>query len=57
MRVGSDYKVLVWRPAKKDPNIPGPSMTFAARPIFRPSEDLYWPSRQNFAWHREDVFK
>jgi putative restriction endonuclease len=57
MSVGSGYEVLVSRQAKKDPNIPGPIMTFADRPIFRPSEDLHWPSQQNFAWHREAVFK
>jgi putative restriction endonuclease len=57
MSVGSGYEVLVSRQAKKDPNIPGPIMTFADRPIFRPPEDLYWPSQLNFAWHRRAVFK
>ena len=57
MSVGKDYEVLVSRQAKKDPNIPGPIMTFADRPIFRPSEDNYWPSQSNFAWHRESVYK
>jgi putative restriction endonuclease len=57
MSVGKDYEVLVSRQAKKDPNIPGPIMTFADRPIFRPSEQLYWPSQNNIAWHRESVFK
>jgi len=57
MSVGRNYEVLVSRQAKKDPNIPGPIMTFADRPIFRPSEDNYWPSQSNFAWHRESVYK
>ncbi len=57
MSVGSGYEVLVSRQAKKDPNIPGPIMTFADRPIFRPSADIYWPSQENFSWHREAVFK
>jgi predicted restriction endonuclease len=57
MSVGSGYEVLVSRQAKKDPNIPGPIMTFADRPIFRPSADIYWPSQKNFSWHREAVFK
>ena len=57
MSVGRNYEVLVSRQAKKDPNIPGPIMTFADRPIFRPLEDNYWPSQSNFAWHRESVFE
>ena len=50
-------EAMVSRQAKKDSNIPGPIMTFTDRPIFRPSQDLYWSSQQNFAWHREAVFK
>jgi len=47
MSVGSGYEILVSRQAKKDPNIPGPIMTFADRPIFRrPSADIYWPARK-----------
>jgi putative restriction endonuclease len=57
MSVGRDYEVLVSKQAKKDPNIPGPIMTFADRPIFRPNDNVYWPSQNNFAWHRDAVFK
>jgi putative restriction endonuclease len=57
MSVGRGYEVLVSKQAKKDPNILGPIMTFADRPIFRPSEQLYWPSQDNIAWHRKSVFK
>ena len=57
MSVGKNFEVLVSRLAKKDPNILGPIMTFADRPIFRPSEQFYWPSQDNIAWHRESVFK
>jgi putative restriction endonuclease len=57
MSVGKGYEVLVSKQAKKDPNILGPIMTFADRPIFRPSEQLYWPSQDNIAWHRKSVFK
>jgi putative restriction endonuclease len=57
MSVGRNYEVLVSRQAKKDPNIPGPIMTFADRPIFRPPEQFYWPSQDNIAWHRKSVFK
>ena len=57
MSVGKNFEVLVSRQAKKDPNIPGPIMTFADRPIFRPAEQLYWPSQDNIGWHRKSVFK
>jgi putative restriction endonuclease len=57
MSVGKDYEVLVSKQAKNDPNIPGPIMTFADRPIFRPTEELYWPSQNNIGWHRKSVFK
>jgi putative restriction endonuclease len=57
MSVGKDYEVLVSKQAKNDPNIPGPIMTFADRPIFRPTEELYWPSQNNIGWHRKYVFK
>jgi putative restriction endonuclease len=57
MSVGSNYEVMVSKKAKKDPNIPGPIITFADRPIFRPPEQLYWPSQSNIAWHRKSVFK
>jgi putative restriction endonuclease len=57
MSVGRNYEVMVSKKAMKDPNIPGPIMTFADRPIFRPPEQLYWPSQSNIAWHRKSVFK
>jgi len=57
MSVGKNFEVLVSRQAKKDPNILGPIMTFADRPIFRPTEELYWPSQNNIGWHRKSVFK
>jgi putative restriction endonuclease len=57
MSVGKNFEVLVSKQAKKDPNIPGPIMTFADRPIFRPTENVYWPSQDNFVWHREFVYK
>jgi putative restriction endonuclease len=57
MSVEKDYEVLVSKQAKNDPNIPGPIMTFADRPILRPSKQLYWPSQDNIGWHRGAVFK
>jgi putative restriction endonuclease len=57
MSIGKNYEVLVSKLVKMDQNIPGHIEIFASRPIFRPSEQFYWPSQDNIAWHRESVFK
>jgi len=57
MCVGKEYEVLVSKRVKSDHNMPGHVLTLQDRPIFRPKEDVWWPSQNNLAQHRKSVFK
>ena len=57
MAVNSEYQVMVSPMVKKDQNLPGHILTLSDRPIFRPQESQYWPTQDNFQWHRQERFK
>lgn len=57
MSVGNDYEVLVSRRVQSDHNMPGHVLTLRDRLIFRPMEDVWWPSQNNLSRHRKSTFK
>jgi putative restriction endonuclease len=57
MSVGREYEVLVSRQVRVDRNIPGHVMTLAARHIFTPANQKFWPHQDNLDWHRKRVFR
>ncbi|WP_163336161.1 HNH endonuclease [Desulfopila sp. IMCC35008] len=57
MSVDRQFKVLVSVATKKDPNLPGHILTLSERHMFRPSQSRYWPSQDNFEWHRWERFR
>lgn len=57
MSVGLVYEVMVSRRVRMDQNMPGHMLTLADRPIFRPSEEHFWPAQENLNWHRRNAFK
>lgn len=57
MSVGKSYEVLVSKRIQSDHNMPGHVLTLRDRPIFRPKEDVWWPSQDNLARHRKSTFK
>lgn len=57
MSVGRGYEVLVSKRVQSDHNMPGHVLTLRDRPIFRPKEDVWWPSQDNLARHRRSTFK
>lgn len=56
MSVDDQFRIMVSAAIKKDPNLPGHILTLAERPMFRPSQSRYWPSQDNFEWHRQERF-
>jgi len=57
MGVGKNYEVLISSQVKKEPNFPGHMLTLSDRPIFRPSQEKYWPEQGNLERHRKKVLK
>lgn len=57
MAVGKGYEVKISSQVKREPNFPGHMLTLSDRTIFRPQDSTYWPEQENFAWHRNEVFK
>jgi putative restriction endonuclease len=55
MSVGSQYEVLVSRRVQSDQNMPGHVLTLIDRPIFRPENEVFWPSQGNLAQHRKGI--
>ncbi len=45
MGVGKDYEVLVSRRVRTEQNYLGHILTLIDRPIFKPAEQIYWPTR------------
>ena len=56
MSVGKDYEVLVSKRVQSDRNIPGHIQTLMDRPIFKPEQEMYWPTQDNLGRHRKDTF-
>jgi len=57
MGVGKNYEVLISSQVKREPNFPGHMLTLSDRPIFRPSQEKYWPEQGNLERHRKKVLK
>lgn len=57
MSVGREYEVLVSKRVQSDHNMPGHVLTLRDRPIFRPKENVWWPSQENLVRHRKSTFK
>jgi putative restriction endonuclease len=57
MSVGSKYEVLVSKRVQSERNMPGHVLTLVDRPIFKPDEEVYWPSQENLAMHRKGILK
>jgi putative restriction endonuclease len=57
MGVGQGYEVLVSKRVRTDQNMPGHMLTLADRPIFRPSDQPFWPDQDNLSHHRRQTFK
>jgi len=56
MSVGDKYEVLVSKRVQIEQNLPGHILTLRDRHIFTPSEDHYWPTQDNFDYHRSKTF-
>ncbi len=57
MAVGKKYEVKISPQINGEHNFPGHMLTLSDRPIFRPQDSTYWPTPENFAWHRKAVFR
>lgn len=57
MSVGRKYEVLVSRRVQSDQNMPGHVLTLVDRPIFKPKKEIYWPSQDNLALHRQGILR
>lgn len=57
MSIDGQFRVIVSKAIIKDPNLPGHILTLSERPMFRPSQSRYWPSQDNFEWHRQEIFR
>jgi putative restriction endonuclease len=56
MSVGNKYEVLVSGRVRMDRNMPGHVLTLTDRQIFRPSEQVFWPSQGKLDWHRKNAY-
>jgi putative restriction endonuclease len=56
MSVGKKYEVLVSKRVRTDQNMPGHMLTLTDRQIFKPSEQVFWPSQGNLDWHRKNTY-
>jgi putative restriction endonuclease len=56
MSVGVEYEVLVSRRVQIEQNLPGHILTLRDRHIFTPNGDRYWPTQDNFDYHRKNAF-
>ena len=56
MSVGVKYEVLVSKRVQIEQNLPGHVLTLRDRHIFTPNEDQYWPTQDNFDYHRKNAF-
>jgi putative restriction endonuclease len=56
MSVGVEYEVLVSRRVQIEQNLPGHILTLRDRHIFTPNGDQYWPTQDNFDYHRKNAF-
>jgi len=57
MSVGKEYEVLVSKRVQVERNLPGHILTLRDRSIFTPEEQKFWPSQDNFEWHRGNYFR
>jgi putative restriction endonuclease len=56
MSVGKKYEVLVSKRVQVERNLPGHILTLRDRSIFTPEEQKFWPSQDNFEYHRRETF-
>jgi len=56
MSVGIIYEVLVSKRVRTEQNYPGHILTLIDRPIFKPSNKIFWPDKNNLEWHRKKKF-
>ena len=57
MSVGKEYQVLVSGRVQTEQNLPGHILTLRDRNIFTPDQEKFWPSQDNYAWHRRKAFR
>ena len=56
MSVGKKYEVLVSKRVRMDRNMPGHMLTLTDRQIFKPNDQIFWPSQNNLDWHRRNAY-
>jgi len=56
MSVGKKYEVLVSKRVRMDRNMPGHILTLTDRQIFRPDDQIFWPSQDSLGWHRKNAY-
>lgn len=57
MSVDKQYQVMISPAVMKNSNLPGHIMTFTGRPMIRPEKSSFWPTQENFEYHRKNSFR
>lgn len=55
--VNDDYQILVSKAIKDDVNHPYSLTLLEKRQLILPKSEQYYPSLENLAWHRKEIFK
>lgn len=56
LSVDNEYRIMVADSVKNGPDQPGHLLALSGKTMFQPAEFKYWPSQENFEWHRKNGF-